>query len=232
MKTKPILFSGAMVRALLDGRKTQTRRIIKPQPNESYTADFIKNERRSYGWCWQQSPSHMIIDCPSEQMCKRCPYGKIGDLLWVRESFSYEALDVEHVGFMPPWYWADGSPLSGDYTKPKPSIHMPRWASRLTLEITDIRVERLQDISEADARAEGIIDGGCNNCGNSEPCGCPTPQPLPIDGFVYTWHKIYGEMSWYNNPWVWVIEFRVHKQNVDDVLKTKSADGRKYLLSK
>jgi hypothetical protein len=89
-----------------------------------------------------------------------------------------------------------------------PSIHMPRWASRILLEITDVRVERLSDISEKDARAEGIIDGGCLNCGESEPCGCANPEPDATDAFAYLWQSIYGQENWNANPWVWVIEFK------------------------
>lgn len=84
---------------------------------------------------------------------------------------------------------------------------MPRWASRILLEITDVRVERLNDISEEDARAEGIIDGGCLNCGEPEPCGCANPEPDATDAFAYLWQSIYGQENWNANPWVWVIEF-------------------------
>ncbi|HCI6686938.1 TPA: hypothetical protein NPP45_005248, partial [Klebsiella pneumoniae] len=87
-----------------------------------------------------------------------------------------------------------------------PSIHMPRWASRILLEITDVRVERLNAISEEDARAEGIIDGGCLNCGETEPCGCANPEPDATDAFAYLWQSIYGQENWNANPWVWVIE--------------------------
>lgn len=88
-----------------------------------------------------------------------------------------------------------------------PSLHMPRWASRILLEITDVRVERLNAISEEDARAEGIIDGGCLNCGEPEPCGCANPEPDATDAFAYLWQSIYGQESWNANPWVWVISF-------------------------
>ena len=90
----------------------------------------------------------------------------------------------------------------------RPSIHMPRWASRILLEITDVRVERLNAISEEDARAEGIIDGGCLNCGEPEPCGCANPEPDATDAFAYLWQSIYGQDNWNANPWVWVIEFK------------------------
>jgi hypothetical protein len=88
-------------------------------------------------------------------------------------------------------------------------MFMPRWASRITLEITGVRVERLVDISEDDARAEGITDGGCLNCGESETnCGCLNPQPDARDSFIYLWESINGPGSWAANPWVWVVEFR------------------------
>jgi hypothetical protein len=86
---------------------------------------------------------------------------------------------------------------------------MPRWASRIALEITAVRVERLQEITEKDARAEGIIDGGCLNCGEHEPCGCNNPQPDARDSFVWLWDSINGKTCpWSSNPFVWVIEFR------------------------
>ncbi len=91
----------------------------------------------------------------------------------------------------------------------RPSIHMPRWASRLILEVVNVRVERLQEITEEDARAEGIIDGGCLNCGESEPCGCDNPNPDARDTFIYLWNSINGKKHpWTSNPWVWVIQFK------------------------
>ena len=112
-------------------------------------------------------------------------------------------------------YKADGVPAPEFYDADdelhccwRPSIHMPRWASRILLEITDVRVERLNAISEEDARAEGIIDGGCLNCGEPEPCGCANPEPDATDAFAYLWQSIYGQDNWNANPWVWVIEFK------------------------
>ncbi|HBY0000972.1 TPA: hypothetical protein MIM87_28360, partial [Klebsiella variicola] len=101
----------------------------------------------------------------------------------------------------------DSAPNDAEALKWRPSIHMPRWASRILLEITDVRVERLNAISEEDARAEGIIEGGCLNCGEPEPCGCGNPEPDATDAFAYLWQSIYGQESWNANPWVWVIEF-------------------------
>jgi hypothetical protein len=85
---------------------------------------------------------------------------------------------------------------------------MPRWASRITLGITGIRVERIQDISEHDARLEGITDGGCLSCGNHEPCHCKDPKPDARDSFCNLWGLVYGPDSWFSNPFVWVIEFK------------------------
>ena len=208
-----------MVRALLDGRKTQTRRVIKPQPDHASDP---------YG--------STMFATPGGPRIIRCPYGKPGDRLWVRETFGYSRQDddlneKERVIV----YRAGGEYItdagvdalkrcrSGELMRPnhfvrqppcwKPSIYMPRWASRIDLEIKAIRVERLQDISEADAIAEGITDGGCTNCGEHEPCGCDAPMPNYIDAFACLWHSIHGTESWHSNPWVWVVEFeRVGKQ--------------------
>ena len=175
MKERPILFSGPMVRAILDGRKTMTRRVVKPQS--------------------------LIISGHPPRSIRQCPYGAPGDRLWVRETFAHLTHNDtgEGEGYI---YRADGW---DDDVKWKPSIFMPRWASRITLEITDVRVERLQDITNGDAITEGVwtispnkgrdyMDGGSTIC----PCGL----------FRSLWEKINGRESWDNNPWVWVIEFR------------------------
>ncbi len=216
MKARPILFSGPMIRALLEGRKTQTRRIVKPQLTHDDSRPF--------------SAVHMLDGYAVFDGGEvKCPYGIPGDLLWVRESLdaitgcdAEYAADGTRVGDAMGWdRW-----IGADYKLPLkaiPSIHMPRWASRLTLEITDVRVQRLQDISEEDARAEGITDGGCLNCGVSEPCGCSDPRPDARDAFAWLWHSIHGEESWHANPWVWCISFRVHRCNVDELLRQREA---------
>lgn len=186
MKARPILFKPDMVRAILDGRKTQTRRIVNGEHLGCLNAGLGANS-------------------------ETCPYGAPGDLLWVREAWGNGATRVMYKAgcnrmYRPPEGW-------------KPSIHMPRWASRLTLEITDVRVERLQGISENDARAEGIADGGCLNCGEHEPCGCAEPKPDARDAFIHLWRSINGEESWSANPWVWVIQFQPHRMNVDAFLR-------------
>ena len=140
MTDRPILFSAPLIRAILrevsapGTGKTQTRRVLKPRPRRTIFFDAKTAGLEQF----------------------REPAYRAGDRLWVREAISYDRLDVDRDGILPPWYWADGNPDAGDWTRPKPSIHMPRWASRLTLIVTDVRVQRLQDISEDDARAEGI----------------------------------------------------------------------------
>lgn len=220
MKERPIIFSGPMVRAILEGRKTQTRRVVKPQPpkfietGDGASAVLGWHEWGEVlggpGWAigakWGMKPWR---DGP------KCPLGKPGELLWVRETWRLYDSSTECACYDyctcsrfhgKPIYKASQYDLEGPWRSP---VSMPRWASRITLEITDVRVERLNDISEEDARAEGIIDGGCENCGCSEPCGCPNPNPLPIDGFIDSWETIHGDGSWYENPWVWVYTFKM-----------------------
>ncbi|MDH0031358.1 MULTISPECIES: hypothetical protein [unclassified Acinetobacter] len=169
MKERPILFSTEMVKALLDGRKTQTRRIVK-------------------GF----SPEAIHFSVGSDQDAN-CPFGKIGDQLWVRESFGTK---IRNVGGTPHESFAYIATNSNEPVKWKPAIQMSRSACRLVLEITNIRVERLQDISEEAATAEGMIadDDYCAE-----------------EYFSMFWNKRYGwaEKGWNANPWVWVVEFKV-----------------------
>jgi hypothetical protein len=194
MKTRPILFSGAMVRALLAGTKTQTRRVMKPQPV----------------WVAEPNVPFATVDADPKGIIA-CPYGQPGDRLWVRENFSGpHCMDAAHgCAAVPPgkwgvssniWYWADGNPEFGDWTKPRPSIHMPRWASRITLEIVSVRVERLQDISEADALDEGVTYNDIPNNG-LDPMRART-------WYRGLWESINGPGSWDANPFVWVVEFK------------------------
>jgi hypothetical protein len=181
MKERSILFSGPMVRAILAGTKTQTRRGVKrldvragmPQPeNDSLLS-----------------------------LCS--PYGQPGDRLWVRETWAWfgcERLPCEVL------YRADGhTKLYDGYGRWRPSIHMPRWASRILLEITDVRVERLCDISEADARAEGIKVDECGHAIREED---HVAWGGARSAFADLWASINGPDSWAANPWVWVISFR------------------------
>ena len=186
MKERPIIFSAPMVRALLAGTKTQTRRIVKARDLE-----------------WMDV--HQGLREPDN--AERCPYGQPGDRLWVRETFA--RID----GQTRPWIETDyqatythGDRLGdtlGIKKRWTPSIHMPRHASRITLEVTGVRVERLQDIDLADALAEGISDTGAlilDSAGNE--------QGGPIAEYAVLWEQINGPGSWDANPWVWVIEFK------------------------
>jgi hypothetical protein len=189
IKERPILFSGPMIRALLDGTKTQTRRVVKPQP---YAAEAPAMKARVY------RPGVAIFGVLADAAVGDewvCPYGSNGERLWVREAFAF-ALEDGRVGPRPDSaiYRADDN--DGWAHGWKPSIHMPRFASRILLEITDVRVERLQDISEADARAEGFSIG---------------PPPCiddPIGWYRRLWDQINGSGAWDANPWVWAISFK------------------------
>lgn len=221
MKERPILFSAPMVRALLDGRKTQTRRMVKPQPTKL-------GDRTMFGGA-------MVLD-EATLRTMFCPYGAPGDRLWVRETWKvssesnhyptdekrlyveYRAgavagtgqqqskFSIQRDGELARAAWGKGKASSW-----RPSIFMPRWASRITLEVTGVRVERLQAITDEDAKAEG-----CNGF-DPEPAaeggtiyyrpgisGAPDPRAH----FRVLWESINGAESWAANPWVWVVEFR------------------------
>jgi hypothetical protein len=208
---KPILFSGEMVRAILAGRKTQTRRKIKSNRGKIYDvrqlpiggkwyAEFLDETvpiKQSVGWgdvLWvRETWGSRQADHP---LCKNGRKPQVGDELFYRANPADD------------YQWGVGKPSQGSFVW-RPSIHMPRWASRLTLTVTRVWAERLRDISESDARAEGIIDGGCLTCGNPEPCECKNPKPAPIEGFVRLWEAVNGKDSWCENPWVWVYQFEV-----------------------
>jgi hypothetical protein len=205
MTERPILFSAPMVRAILDGRKTQTRRIVKPLL--AFPA-VGRNDIGQHGADWW-------IEGPGDSLSApfRCPYGVPGDALWVREEFSghyaYQGLPprVWKPG-SPIWWGADGEPQAGDWTKPKPSIHMPRWASRIALRVTDVRVERLAAISERDARAEGIQTRGLPDWPEYRGADdLPWRFEFPRDAYEDLWEAINGPGSWAANPWVWVVTF-------------------------
>lgn len=250
MKERPILMKGAMVRAILKGRKIQTRRIIKPQPSGSNT------QNDPYGWRWKWTPTDKripIFEWGKDttgwiSMLKHCPYGVPGDRLWVKETW-VELLHTSPATDRPElcegdkliepatsytddsgqqrWHYngrviayratsavefCDGDGFIGesankdDMAKWKPSIFMPRWASRITLEIEAVRVERVNEITREDCIAEGIyqkggqwiIDGAVTGLGWMQPEGA----------YRELWESINGAKSWDANPWVWVIQFR------------------------
>ena len=200
-KERPILFSGAMVRAILDGRKTQTRRVVKAEIPEQLThVRRLTNANGDEGAVITEHP-----DMRAGQLAASvwCPYGKVGSRLWVREAHYVERAPSEgETGFILYKATDHEAPVS----KWRPSIHMPRWASRILLEVVGVRVERLNDISEDDAKAEGVDPNG--------PVGyIPAVMEMGMCRYQYAnlWVSINGPGSWEKNPWVWVVEFRVVK---------------------
>lgn len=232
MKERPILFKGEMVTAILEGRKTMTRRPMKPQPFQITPGDTPMGAR-FMGWYEGGTCSDLW-----------CPYGQPGDRLWVRETWQLEF----HYGFHDVRYLADNylwdpgtlylNLRNRTCWKKRPSIFMPRWASRITLEITDIRVERVQEITEEDAIKEGILsqmgDGsgpgpgykwegigyhgaGFDKAGRrtfhtpsrTGKCKCFTGGDSPAQcAFREIWDSIHGRGAWERNDWVWAISFR------------------------
>lgn len=214
MKERPILFNAEMVNAVLSGRKTQTRLVIQ-SPAKSMQANGMQViEYREAGDKWHgdhvfsmRGSSGTWHDYTKEQFLAQCPLGAVGDRLWVREAWSTHSCfddykSAELGSLLSVHYWADGHLNTG---KKRPSIHMPRWASRITLEITGVRVERLQDISHADAIAEGGPQSHPSIDAVSRDYGFPD---FSRSWFGQTWWSIYGEESWQLNPWVWVVEFK------------------------
>lgn len=226
---RPILFSGPMIPPILQGLKTQTRRVMNPQPDESFTVDYLKNERRSYGWSWKRKEVYIDL----AKAAAFSPYGKPGDRLWVRESWCPVSDPFvgacEAVGYaadkdfrvVPEGSFKEGWTVF-NWEKPeiwkfRPSIHMPRWASRFTLEIMIVRVERLQEISEEDAKAEGVAALTLDFTDKQKDLWCrrsrqidPKAKVANYRGaFAVIWDEINGDRApWDSNPWVWVIEFR------------------------
>lgn len=210
VKERPILFNAAMVNAILAGRKTQTRRVIP------YSYLLIGDDA---GY-----PDYGFVDTNGREVCaySKCPYGKPGDRLWVREAHracdhfeigtcvEYRADNVvikpEWPDTQTGWKWEQDANAT-DWESWRPSIHMPRWASRISLDVTRVRVQRLRDISEEDAQAEGCpgVAFGRGSCGDE--------GVLPTDQFIPLWDSINAKrgFGWDTNPWVWVIEFRAIK---------------------
>ena len=218
------------VRAILDGRQSQFRRPMKPQPEcgascprcivcgmdkpphgrsvpmESAAGYCCSHDCKGYweepltGSLWP-GESQGDFGYPVDWMGD-CPFGKPGDRLWVREKFSTYLFREEC------WYWADGNEAKYDATIPKPSIHMPRWASRINLEVTDVRTQRVQDVSEDDIKAEGVrpimVDSG-----GETPWGAGIDVPDYWDPFIESWDSINTKrgFGWHLNPWTWVVLF-------------------------
>lgn len=207
VRERPIIFSGDMVCAILEGRKCQTRRVVK---NE--LVQLV--DRTGHTGSFNADRSEIVIESWSIPVTN--PYGVPGDRLWVREAFfDYDSgmppdsipIDARIEYRATPWTheFAD----SEDCGPWKPSIHMPRWASRINLEVLNIRVDRLQDISEEDARAEGFSSEGREGSLNGVPA---TVHYLdPVVWYAHLWDGINGKRGygWASNPWVWVIEFKM-----------------------
>lgn len=241
MAERQILFSGPMVRAILNGRKTQTRRVINPQPDTLPQSDYVDGH-----WWYEDRYGQ------TRRLTDRCPYGRPGDLLYVRETWRpfawhegepivvefaaggpHQECDTTLDGRSSEWemrLWeqisdelrAKGIPYDENGVYPpgsqqhlrwRPSIHLPKWAARLWLRVTDIRVERLQDITEADALAEGCTGGVCNHEGRGYH-GCTDCyntgwlEPPEVE-FIDLWDGLNAKRGygWDTNPWVWVVEF-------------------------
>lgn len=204
MSDRPILFSAPMVRALLDGRKSQTRRVLKPQPHHA------ANVFQDGGYWYAEAKLGPGSDCIEVNAVE--PGYAPGDRLWVRETFSPSAPR--------PAYRADEGP-EGDGWGWTPSIYMPRDYSRLTLTVTDVRVQRVQEISGEDAIAEGIEIPrcGCEVCSHS-PTMCPADASEACMAFAALWDSINAKRpgcAWADNPWICAISFSVHRCNIDQM---------------
>lgn len=217
MTDKPIIFSAPMVRALLDGRKTQTRRVLKPQPHERAKGCYLRPDG---SWVWldahRQNNGVGYFGNRLDDRHFLTPYAP-GDRLYVRETWLTRGRNPE--GGWELWDYAEGArEHQPDWVRKMTSIHMPRWASRLTLTVTDVRVQRLQDIIEADAVAEG--------CGWSDVWEGFTPCPEHGDAryfnsrsacasFERLWSGLHGPDAWDANPWVVALTFTVEQRNID-----------------
>lgn len=226
MKERPIVFSGSMVRAILNGTKTQARPLIKPQPRLGLLGNGQQIGNGQLVWEPKKGRVIPFTDTCMFQIFDCCPYGTKNDRLWVRETWRpltthmSECVDQNDIGYR--------ASVTDDFEDGlfdwKPSIHMPRWASRITLEITDIRVERLQSISEDDAKAEGVERMIASQARfGSRAAGLLLYRDYedsrsvwqrgfesPIPAFRTLWNSINNDRGygWDSNPWTWVIEFK------------------------
>jgi hypothetical protein len=207
MKAVPMIFNTEMVKALLDGRKTVTRRPTKKEVTYSESGGFCCD-----GWMYGLGSTDQKT-MTNFTSSKQAPC-KAGDLIWVRETFCHQPcgnapeLTVYKSGYPSNLLDRYESVMDEEDIRWTPSIHMPKWASRLTLKVTDVRIERVQDITKEQAKAEGIQPTGCTK-GYWE------------SAYQRIWESIYG--NWNQNPYVWVIEFEVIRKNVNAVLVEKEA---------
>lgn len=241
MNAKPILLSAPMVRALLDGRKTQTRRIVKPQPDQY--PSLRPESRGGRAWVFMAYSDRPGYTFATGDV--RCPYGEPGDLLVVREAWQYA--DWTDDGFPFISYRADGarrligeiqdewsdrlSDIWADLSDPlnyrldcraadrrwRSPVHMPRWASRITLRITDVRVQRLHDITEGDAAAECVAPAATHATYGYGGLSALADEHAHMRAFRDLWASIHGPGSWGENPWVWALTFEVLRCNIDEI---------------
>lgn len=241
---RPAIFNAAMVRAILEDRKTQARRVVRPQPNKNGYWTHGKNcSCDDCGEVFSYTPErcrncHCTVfkrcEYPIAKCLSECPYGRVGDRLWVRETWAIRdcgsrvkitagEITMKHRLQYPATDKAPATNAKGEphWWNKRPSIHMPRWASRITLEITKVRVERLQDISEEDAKAEGVVPSGRRathryRASDNEDHGHRLQ-------FQDLWNSINGAGAWDKNPWVWCISFQRHLTG--NVTKSDNAMG-------
>jgi hypothetical protein len=209
MTDRPIIFSAPMVRALLDGRKTQTRRVLKPQAaGNAYRLAVYDPQRAAF----------FFDEGTGALQPVRLPYAP-GDRLWVREAFrgdaGYNAYPPREWSHWPVSYEADPfeTCIGLDTGRLRPSIHMPRWASRITLTVTDVRVQRLQEISEGDAIAEGCAPVMVREGRSSS--GMAFSVWSWRDGYKDLWNSLHDPEAWGANPWVVALTFTVGQRNID-----------------
>ncbi|WP_312330037.1 hypothetical protein [Atlantibacter hermannii] len=237
MKERGMIFNEYQVRALLDGSMTQVRRVIHSgaknmqarghevisyrEPGDKWYGDYVYSMRDRSG-VWQ--------DFTNEQFLAKCPHGVAGDRLYVRETFSH----LHQFNFFDPavphevpdfWYWADGEPEWGDWTRPQSGAVMPREASRITLEITSVRAERLQAADESCLldqlgdmleHCDSVAGRAFNHAEHHAIAGVPVGMCPEMHGFKAWWDKVNGAGSFDSNPWVWMIEFKRVEVNCDE----------------
>lgn len=221
MTDRPIIFSAPMVRALLDGRKTQTRRVLRADLQQS---PYLSSD---YGYRFQaryEAGGLISSECtpgrPHPELMLPLARFAVGDRLWVRERLGLESDGgIGWPIYMADEAWVKNGIVRVDPTrlndKPKASIHMPRWASRLTLAVTDVRVQRLQEIDETDAINEGALTVDLPAHGAPEKTGRPPLGPSPRQRFHALWSSLHGAEGWDANPWVAALTFTVERRNID-----------------
>lgn len=206
MTDRPIIFSGPMVRALLDGRKTQTRRALSIKGYKGFH-QFGRSDTPGFDWTFRRADC-VWEDFEHDRFLKLLPYA-VGDRLWVRETWNvpdaYLASERRETALGLMNYAATPWAIPGRW---RPSIHMPRWASRMTLVVTDVRVQRLQEISREECVAEACSGWIAFDDEDGE---------MPEEEFQNLWNSLHGPDAWGANPWVVALTFDVHKCNIDQM---------------